>query len=221
MVHADASSSLSVSRYISVVITGIKQALNGVYEVTPDSGPAFFLRKEYLSSQEDAALLECGAVVEGEAEVSLMEASLVFSVEKAAMSYLARCEHCRAGLKLKLLKKKLPARCIDAALDFLEAEGYLDDERFAGAWLRNRSIDHNEGRVRVVSELLSRGVSLACANKAADEFFSENDEVQICRRALNKLLKTGREGDKITASLLRSGFSMNVIKASRSEENYG
>ena len=66
--HADASSSLSVSlllqRSLSVVITEIKQALNGVYEITPASGPVFFLRKEYLAQEEDVQFLESGAVLE-------------------------------------------------------------------------------------------------------------------------------------------------------------
>ena len=49
------------------------------------------------------------------------------------------------------------------------------------------------------------------AKKALDEFFSENDEDEICRKAYEKLSKS-KSGEKLTAALMRAGFSLKQIK---------
>lgn len=199
-----------------MVITEVKQALNGVMEITPEAGPAFFLRPEYLPQDSQKPVraedIICGSSFDEAQELDLLSASLVFSVEKAAMSYLARSEHCRAGLKRKLLAKGMPDAAVDQALDYLQSVHYLDDLRFAGAWLRNRAIDHYEGRVRVTAELSARGVERHAVKQAVDEFFEDNDEEEICRRALKKVKLFKKDDEKIKASLVRSGFSFRLIK---------
>ena len=197
-----------------MVIDEIKQILNGVYEITPDSGSAFFLRTRYLPPE--GAFLEekffSGSTFSDEEMLMLARASLVFSAEKAAMSYLARAEQYRVSLEQKLLRKNIPKDAVRAALDYLEECGFLDDERFAGAWLRTRFIDHAEGKARVTAELLSRGINKAAVKNAVDEFFSEHDEAEICLRAYRKLSSFQKNEEKIISALVRKGFSFKIIK---------
>ena len=126
----------------------------------------------------------------------LLEAALVFSAERLAMNYLARAEQCRAGLTRKLIAKGLDKKVIFPALDYLESVKYLDDYRFAGAWLRNRSIDHAEGRIKLSAELAARGVDKTAAVKALDEFFESTDELELCRRAYSRLLRIKTKPEK-------------------------
>jgi regulatory protein len=56
----------------------------------------------------------------------------------SALRLLARAEQCRAGLSLKLQKKQFPKAIINSVLDELEDSAYLDDARFARAWLSAR-----------------------------------------------------------------------------------
>lgn len=188
------------------------QTLQGVYEITPDAGSAFFLRSEYLS-HVDPERLRAGAEFNDEESADILNAALIYSAEFAAMTYLARAEHCRYGLTQKLLKKEIDKKAVETALDYLERVHYLDDQRFAGAWLRTRAIDHAEGRIRLAAELASRGVERNAAKQALDEFFEDHDQMDICRRALKKLRAVKRDPEKIRNSLMQKGFSIREIDA--------
>lgn len=188
------------------------QTLQGVCEITPGAGSAFFLRKEYLSLVDPERIC-AGAEFNDEETSDILNAALIYSAEYAAMTYLARAEHCRAALTQKLIKKNIDRKAIEPALDYLEGVRYLDDERFAGAWLRTRSIDHAEGRIRLAAELASRGVDRNAAKKALDEFFSDHDEMEICRRAYRKVRNLKSDPDRIKASLVQKGFTLKEIDA--------
>ncbi len=226
---AEDSSSASVSFWFLMFIKNIKQTLPGVYEITPDTGSAFFLRKDYLSLISEEKLLpfgygrldvdleniqpkegDSGFFNEAETE-DLFKAALVYSVEKAAMTYLARAEHCRSGLYKKLLAKNFDKNACNMALDYLESVNYLNDYRFSLAWLRNRAIDHFEGRTRLFAELLNRGIDKNIAKQSLDEFFTTHDELEACRKSFEKTFKTKKDPQKIKASLLRKGFTLKEI----------
>ena len=207
--------------------------MNGVYEITPDSGSAFFLRTEYLTyvgedklqpvkgglgetdslfAQDEALEKGMQGVLTDEEAADLLNAALVFSAERVAMSYLARAEHCRFMLKQKLLRKGIDKNSIKKSLDFLETTGALDDVRFAGAWLRSRYIAHAEGRRKLEGELLKRGLSKDVAKIALDDFFSSHSESELCKRAYKKCLRIQKDPSKIYSSLQRLGFSGQQIK---------
>lgn len=189
-----------------------------MYEITPSVGSAFFLRACYLSLLTEENLF-AGAELSDEEASDLLNAAVVYGAEFAAMTYLAHAEHCRAGLERKLLKKGIEKSAVKKALDYLEQCGNLSDERFAGAWLRSRSIDHAEGRIRLAAELASRGVDRSASKKALDEFFSEKDELEICRRAYKKCRLFKNDLDKIKASLVQKGFTLKQIGIVVSEED--
>ena len=195
-----------------MLIREMVQTLQGVCEITPGAGSAFFLRKEYLSLVDPERIC-AGAEFNDEETSDILNAALIYSAEYAAMTYLARAEHCRAALTQKLIKKNIDRKAIEPALDYLEGVRYLDDERFAGAWLRTRSINHAEGRIRLAAELASRGVDRNAAKKALDEFFSDHDEMEICRRAFRKVRNLKSDPDKIKASLVQKGFTLKEIDA--------
>lgn len=201
-----------------MVVRQIQQTFTGVYEITPSVGSAFFLRACYLSLLSEDSLA-AGKEFSDEETEDLLSAAVAYGAEFAAMTYLARAEHCRCGLERKLLKKEIARPAIEKALDYLEQCGNLNDERFAGAWLRSRSIDHAEGRVRLAAELAARGVERNASKKALDEFFSERDELEICRRAYKKCRMLKKSLDKIKASLVQKGFTLKQIETVISEED--
>ena len=98
------------------------------------------------------------------------------------------------------------------ALDYLEKRAYLSDERFARAWLHDRRINHFEGRTKLAGELAARGIGREVATAALDEFFTENDEAQICQKAYEKFTRQGKEGEKLMAAMMRAGFTYKMIK---------
>ena len=64
----------------------------------------------------------------------------------------------------------------------------------------------------MAAELAARGIGREVATVALDQFFTENDEEEICRRAVEKFKRQGKEGEKLTDALLRAGFSYKMIK---------
>ena len=193
------------------VKTLVESSYSGMFKLTPEEGSAFFVRKEYLP-EGLFERIDVGVEFDETDTDSLLDAGLTCAVELKAVGYLARAEQSRFGLTRKLIEKKYDKKYVEAALTYLEWRGYLSDLRFATAWLNTRKINHYEGRSRLSAELTARGIARDVANKALDEFFTENDEDELCRKAYEKLSKS-KADEKLIAALLRSGFSMKQIKS--------
>lgn len=194
-----------------MVIKSIAEtSYSGMFKVAPEEGSAFFVRADYLP---DGLFdrIDTGADFNETETESLLDAGLTCAVELKAVEYLARAEQSRFGLTRKLIEKKYDKKYVEAALTYLEGRGYLSDLRFATAWLNTRKINHFEGRSRLAAELAARGIARDVATAALDEFFTENDEDEICRKAYEKLSKS-KSGEKLTAALMRAGFSLKMIK---------
>ena len=193
------------------VNTLVESSYSGMFKLTPEEGSAFFVRKEYLP-EGLFERIDVGLEFDDEETDFLLDAGLTCAVELKAVGYLARAEQSRFGLTRKLIEKKYDKKYVEAALTYLEWRGYLSDLRYATAWLNTRKINHFEGRSRLSAELTARGIARDVANKALDEFFTENDEDELCRKAYEKLSKS-KADEKLIAALLRSGFSMKQIKS--------
>ena len=183
----------------------------GMYKLTPEQGVVFYARKEYLPGITLDAVLP-GSEFKDDDEEALIDAGLICAVEIKAVSYLARSEQCRFGLKRKLLAKQYKSEYIDKALSFLESKNYLSDERYAVAWLNDRRINQYEGQTKLLLELQARGIDKAIATDAVKEFFTENDEEEICKKAYERFVKKGKSEDKLIEALLKAGFAYKLIK---------
>jgi len=212
--HAEDSSSASAN--LQIAIRKLEWASTGIIKVYPEEGPSFFVRPDYLN-EACAALVSsqggdsCDLRLSEEDSAALYLAARTFLAERVAMDYLGRAEHSRYQLSLKLRKKGyLPAE-IDPALDYLEVKHSLDDSRYAEAWLRNRSIRQHEGRLKMYAGLVSRGINGKIADKSLNDYFSNTDEIELCDKAIVKLLRTGKSGDKLENALIRRGFCRKTI----------
>lgn len=199
-----------------MVVFETKQVSSGCIKITTEEGPAFFIREAYLTHVVPETIC-CGSVFFGEDEEDIIDAGFCYAAESKALSYLARAEQSRFNLTRKLDAKGIERRHIENALDYLEREGLLSDARFARAWLNARKINHLEGRARLSSELAFRGIAREVADAALDEFFSENFEDAICKKAIEKCRRRRMREDKIIDYLLRHGFSQKTIRAAADE----
>ncbi|MGI5107835.1 RecX family transcriptional regulator [Treponema socranskii] len=199
-----------------MVVSETKQVSSGCIKITTEEGPAFFIRKAYLTHLAPEAIAS-GSVFSGEDEEDIIDAGFCYAAESKALSYLARAEQSRFNLTRKLGAKGIEKRHIENALDYLEREGSLSDTRFARAWLDTRKINHTEGRSRLASELAFRGISREVADAALDEFFSENSEEEICKKALEKCKRRRMREDKIINYLRQHGFSQKTIRSAANE----
>ena len=75
----------------------------------------------------------------------------------AALRLLARREHSRLELDLKLRQRKVEAATIEKVLDEYEENDWLSNERFADVFSRQR-MDLGYGPMKIIAELQQRGI---------------------------------------------------------------
>ncbi len=198
-----------------MTIKSIKETFyDGMFKIQAvenDEELAFFVRDEYLPEINIYDILP-GSAFDEVLSGQLMDAGLSCAAELKAVEYLSRAEQSRSGLLRKLLQKKYEKKYIESALNFLEQKNYLSDSRFSRAWLNTRKINHYEGPSKLCAELQARGIDKATAEAAVSDFFTENDEYDICRKALEKQISKGKKEEKLIASMLQAGFSYKMIR---------
>jgi len=213
---ADSSSASAKSR---LTVLSIEWASPDALTLRPAEGPSFLTRPAYLAAvgvpvdSLVAAAGPGGAGLDEEKTEAVLRSGAAYIAEKAAMGYLSRAEQSRFGLSRKLGQKKHSAEAIRLALDYLESKSYLDDSRYAEAWLRERLIHHAEGREALLAGLLSRGIGRDVAREAVSACFAEVDEADLCRRAIDRLARQGKTGVKLQVALARKGFPRGIIAA--------
>jgi regulatory protein len=119
-----------------------------------------------------------------------------------------------AELRAKLDRKEFPRDAIDAAISRLRDERWLDDARFAAAFVRTR-LRKGIGRLRIKRELQAAGVDSATIAQALD--IPEHDERAAAMTAAKKRLAVLRRRDdddairqKVVAYLFRQGYDSGM-----------
>lgn len=198
----------------AMLIYSAERTSEDVYKLSTSLG-SFFLRAAYLNDAQfiiDFDALEPNTQVSSEISEKILDAALAFSAEHAAVSYLERAEHSTELLRRKLKQKGHSDTAIQKALEYAQNRNWLSDERYAGAFLRNRSIRKAEGRTRLLAELAARGISRDIAEKAVEEFFAQKSEASLLEKAAAKLKKQGKTKEQAQQALIRLGFSWSDIK---------
>jgi regulatory protein len=101
----------------------------------------------------------------------------------------------------------------------LRERKYLDDARYAADYARHHAQSRRQGRFRIARELRARGVPDRHIDAALDAAFAETDESSLVRTRLQRRLAhvhgplDRRKLASLYASLLRAGFSADVIRA--------
>ncbi|TNE79487.1 MAG: regulatory protein RecX [Gammaproteobacteria bacterium] len=138
-----------------------------------------------------------------------------YRARSTALRLLARREHSRLELSLKLRQRKLPSSVIDAVLDDFEHEGWLDDQRFADVYSRQR-MDLGYGPLRILSELQQRGVkqSPTCLDDMTEEDWCTN-AVRLREKRFGLVDLSNDWDEKVRQSrfLNRRGFSASQVES--------
>lgn len=95
-------------------------------------------------------------------------ASDAASLRQHAVSLLARRDHARAELRLKMVRKFGEAAELEPVLDWCEEHDFLNDRRFTGFFVRSR-IERGQGPLRIRAELQQRGVAGPLIEEALGE----------------------------------------------------
>jgi regulatory protein len=147
------------------------------------------------------------------------DAQTVDRAKQQAYRYLAYRSQTRRELGDRLQGRGYSIEVIDNVLRDLEAEGYVDDHKFALHWARYRLQNKPIGRRRLAWELQKRGVPFASVEEVLREVYGEFDEVALAEQAARKRLGTKelpcspRERQRYVRSLFGLGFDADIIAA--------
>lgn len=137
-----------------------------------------------------------------------------YKARSVALRLLARREHSRHELTLKLKQRELETPVISMVLDEYENEGWLDDKRFADVYSRQR-IDLGYGPLKVLAELQQRGIHQApgCLDELADADWIRNALLLREKRfGLSDLSDDWDEKVRQARFLTRRGFTANQVE---------
>ena len=135
-------------------------------------------------------------------------------IELAAVKLLSVREQSRHELRRKLRARSADAELIDAVLDDLERRGLLSDERFAEAYVEQRS-RKGYGPLRIRAELSERGVGHEVAARWLDEGPYDWGEILV-RTAERKFGETAATDVRALAKrgrfLEQRGFPLSLVR---------
>jgi len=122
-----------------------------------------------------------------------------------------------AELRRKLLAKKFEPAEVDAALERLRREKWLDDGRFAEAFVRTRA-RRKVGSRRIARALGAAGVSAdTVAEAIAGNVVAEDERAtaeELARKKMAVLLRRNEKDaarNKVAAYLQRQGYDMTLV----------
>src|SRR5262245_53613338 len=136
-----------------------------------------------------------------------------------ALHMLSRRALTVAELRARLTDRDHPADQIDTAIEHLLETGGLDDAKVARAQAQTAVEIKGRGRLRIVREIIARGVPQETAARAVAEVFEDRDERSLVKRALQKKLRgrpqpaNAAEFSRLYQHLMRQGFSPAVVSA--------
>lgn len=129
-----------------------------------------------------------------------------------AVDLLARRAHFSTELRFKLVRRDFDELEIDAAMERLQDEGYVDDDATARLWIEQQLARKAQGPSKLLAGLLRRGVDGDTARDAVREATRGNElglAEEAARRHLTRSGKIGRAA--LARRLDRLGFNASVV----------
>jgi len=135
-----------------------------------------------------------------------------------ALDLLTRRDLLGSELVSKLVAAGISQGEADMVLEWLQERGYVDDTRYAGAYVADKA-KVGWGRRRIIAELARKGLDQAVAKAAWQDWSDEHpgDEtgalVDIVKRRFGSRLNSDPEGTKrrVSAFLVRRGHDWDSI----------
>ena len=133
-----------------------------------------------------------------------------------ASYYCSLSEHCIKKVRDKLVQWETPSEFIDPIIEKLLEQDYINEERFARAFVKDKFRFNHWGRIKISTHLRALGISSENIAKAMDEI-DEDEYAEILDEIVEKKRKTIKKGTdlEVRAKLLRHalsrGFEYEII----------
>ena len=128
----------------------------------------------------------------------------------------ARREYCCADIAEKLRKKGASSEDAEVLIDRLIEEGYIDEGRYARAFVHDKTLYNGWGRIKVAQQLRAKGICNAYINEAMT-CITEEQYAEVFQKVLRSKQRSIKgETDyevrqKLARSLIARGFEPSYV----------
>ena len=112
------------------------------------------------------------------------------SLYRRASGYCARRETCRGDLEKKFRAAEIEPDLIDRVLDRLEQEKFIDEQRYAHAFVHDKAAFARWGRLKIRNALRLKGIDKHLIDIALEEEIDEKTYRQTLRELLSAKLRS-------------------------------
>lgn len=150
--------------------------------------------------------------------------------QEALLKLSALCsqaEHSSGEMRDKMRRWAMPADAIDRVIDRLVDERFVDDERFARFFVRDKVRFDRWGRRKIEQALYRKGIDSATRSRVLDEV-SDDDYIEQLAELIAAKRRTVKAATayELNAKLIRfalgRGFGMDIIRhCIASADEYG
>jgi regulatory protein len=206
---------------IIMVVTRFEELEQSKVKVYIDEEYAFLLYQKDIKQYK----LEEGAVITSENYVKIIEDTVFRRAKQKAVAILKFMNRTEQELRKKLSEAEYTDSIIDRTIAYLYEYGYIDDERYAAAFVRSKM--NTKSKLVIKTLLIQKGINKEIINNIFMAEYSDDDkedpELLAIKRAIAKKTKsledlTPEKKQKLLASLYRKGFDLSKIKQILFEE---
>ncbi|MCI1654275.1 MAG: recombination regulator RecX [Lachnospiraceae bacterium] len=191
-------------------ITEISPAKNGRRVVSLEDGSSFPLYNREVT----AYALRAGSEIAQESLEGIFRDVLLPRAKKRLMYLLQRQDRTEYQLRDKLRRDGYPETVADEAVSYVKSYHYVDDYRYACAYISSQQQTKSRNRIR--AGLRQRGISAELIEQALEEVYETEEEELIARLLVRKKYDPEtadyREKGRIYRFLAGRGFSSDAIR---------
>jgi regulatory protein len=132
-------------------------------------------------------------------------------------TYCSEAEHCRADICEKLRHRELGEDEIERILSRLEAEGFINEERYTRSFVNDKFRFAKWGKVKIRQALFFKRIPSEMAEKGLEEL-NEEEYLSVLRELIDKKKKSihneneYEQKGKLIRFALGKGFEMKDIE---------
>lgn len=142
----------------------------------------------------------------------------VYYAKQTALNYVNVRLRSKKEVHDKLRDREYSEEAIKVAISFLFEYQLLDDGVFARAWVKDKLLKREVGRMKLESELRKKGVNKEVTAETLDEILGDNREEQEAFKAAEKKARKIRHDDprkwdqSMSSFLANRGFGWAIVK---------
>lgn len=181
---------------------------NGFFDIYTEEGLLCTLSDETVFKLK----LKNGTELSDETAEELYDMSDFETAKRDGASLLSRSSNTRYSFCAKLKLKGHSAKAADYAADFFEKNGFIDDLKYAKAYVSDSIRLKCDGRNKIICNLIKKGISRDVIDEALEDADFENALERLAEKELKKMKTADAKSiEKVKRRLYAKGFSIGKI----------